>query len=205
MYVTQYIKSANNSTDSLFEAMNQGASQGQNGMLPQEAPSAPSGLVEFEDIKKYILFGKLKDIKLKMELACLDKQDPQVLNMFEFIDLVILFYNTFTYDQIQTLINNILEVTSEVLKISIAPVNPEAQPAVDSEKMAQVQQAQQDGLMAQQQQAAQHLTALSSAEAQITHNRVMSDPKVIRQSMVKGTDKAASKPHTNKSLGGRKR
>lgn len=194
MFVTQYIKSAGNTTSELFEAMNPGMMQGQAGMMPQDAPSsAPTGLVEFEDIKKQILFGKLKDIKLKLELAALDKQDPQVLNMFEFIDLVILFYNTFTYDQIQTLINNILEMTSRVLNIKIEPFDPNAAPAVDPDKMAQMQQAQQDAEIQQQQSAAQHATAMSQAQVQVAQNTAMADPGFIKKSMEKETAKPSAK------------
>lgn len=115
------------------------------GSLPtqtNEPPDVPDGVVEFEDIKKYILFGKIKDIKLKLELSNLDRQDPNIINLFEFIDLVLLFYNTFNYNQIKKLINTIIDMSAAIGKISIPKINANDEPKLDNNKLQQMQQPQ---------------------------------------------------------------
>lgn len=117
------------------------------GSLPtqDDTPSeVPEGVVEFEDIKKYVLYGKIKDIKLKLELSNIDRQDPDVVNLFEFIDLVLLFYNTFSYDQIKKLINTIIDMSATIGKISIPKMNPKDEPKIDQNKIQQMQQPEEE-------------------------------------------------------------
>lgn len=111
---------------------------------PNVAPS--SGLVEFEDIKKYILYGKLKEIKLKLETSNVNRQNPDVLNMFEFLDTLLLFYNTFTYEEAQRLIDALLETVSSVLKIKTPArefIDKPLDPSMVQQIQTQQQQAQQ--------------------------------------------------------------
>lgn len=126
------------------------------GVQPQIPPpdGPPTGLVEFEDIKKYVLFGKLKEIKLKLELSNINKNDPQVLNLFEFLDIIMLFYNTFTYDQVKKHIDILLEMFSNVIKIKI-PKREDVMPALDQSKVQQVHQQAQQEVQDQQAQQAQ--------------------------------------------------
>lgn len=79
----------------------------------------PSGLTQFEDIKKYILFGRLKDINRQLDLADLNKEDPQIIELMEFIDLIVYFYNTFTYEQINHIMDILSEVIATQLKIKL--------------------------------------------------------------------------------------
>lgn len=117
---------------------------------PQDIGPPSSGLIEFEDIKKYLLYGRLKEIKLKLEMAKINRQDPEILNIFEFLDLVIMFYNTFTYEQAQRLVDVLLETMSQKLNIKI-PGKEIAEKPIDQDAANQMQ-AQQDQM---QQQAAQ--------------------------------------------------
>ena len=66
-------------------------------------------------------------------------------------------------------------------------------PAVDPDKMAQMQQAQQDAEIQQQQSAAQHATAMSQAQVQVAQNTAMADPGFIKKSMEKETAKPSAK------------
>lgn len=116
---------------------------------PPEGPG--TGLVEFEDIKKYVLFGKLKDIKLKLELSNIDKNKPEVLNLFEFLNIVVMFYNTFTYEQAKHHIDILLDLLSDVLKTKI-PKREDVEPALDPAKVQAIQQQQLAAAQQQQQQ-----------------------------------------------------
>ena len=115
---------------------------------PPEGPG--TGLVEFEDIKKYVLFGKLKEIRLKLELSNIDKNKPEVLNLFEFLNIVIMFYNTFTYEQAKKHIDVLLELSSSVMKVKI-PKREDVEPALDPNKVQAIQIQQQQQLINQQQ------------------------------------------------------
>ena len=132
---------------------------------PMGGSVAGTGDVEFEDIKRYVLFGRLKDIKLKLEMANIDRKDPDILNLFEFIDLALLFYNTFTYDQIRTLINTIIDMASSILKIKVEKEDVKAEPPQDPDKLAAMQ-AQQQAAAEQQPQGQQDPEQAQQAQAQ---------------------------------------
>lgn len=78
-----------------------------------------NGAVEFEDVKKYILYGKLKDLKHKLEMSNIDHNEPAVKNIMEFIDLVTVFYNTFTYEDTVKLFDSLVDSISTELKIKL--------------------------------------------------------------------------------------
>ena len=139
------------------------------GVQPQmpSPDGPPTGLVEFEDIKKYVLFGKLKEIKLKLELSNINKNDPQVLNLFEFLDIIMMFYNTFTYDQVKKHIDILLEMFSNVLKIKI-PKREDVMPALDQSKVQQVHQQEVQNQQAQQEQQAQQQSQDQEQDVQAT-------------------------------------
>ena len=99
-----------------------------------------NGAIEFENIKRYILYGKLKDLKHRLEMSDIDNNDPAVKSIMEFIDLVTVFYNTFTYEDTVKLFDSLIDSISDELKIKLPsrldnlededeiPEGPETQP-----------------------------------------------------------------------------
>lgn len=79
----------------------------------------PDQAVEFEDIKKYILFGKLKELKTKLNYIGLNTKDPNAQNILEFLDLIILFYHTFSYVDAQRLVDTLIQRSSELLNVKV--------------------------------------------------------------------------------------
>ncbi len=92
--------------------------QGFNGMGSPLADGS-NGAVEFENIKRYILYGKLKDLKHKLEISDIDHNSPEVKNIMEFIDLITTFYNTFTYEDTVKLFDSLVDSVSIELKIKL--------------------------------------------------------------------------------------
>lgn len=132
----------------LFEEAFQPGGAGFERQSPQEGSiNSPvgipsSGLVEFEEIKKYLLYGKLKQLKLKLDLAKINRNDVEILELYEFLNIVMLFYNTFTYEQASAHVNRLVEIFSQVLNIKI-PEDDESAPAtLDPNKVQQLQAAQ---------------------------------------------------------------
>ncbi len=115
MYLLENFNSIYNPESLCFENIQPQPNQSQE-ISPEEQQS-PS--VEFEDIKKFLLFNRLKEIKLKLELSNINKSDEDILNLFNFIDTILLFYNTFTYDQCMRIVNSLIENISHILHISI--------------------------------------------------------------------------------------
>ena len=108
------------------------------------------GTVEFETIKKYILFNKLKEIKSKLLKTKLNKTDANVQSIYDFLNLTLEFYNTFSYTDCKRLVDRITDMIIAVNKIQV-PVNRlNLNPEMDAKKI-QAQQAQ--AQQAQQQQA----------------------------------------------------
>jgi len=87
----------------------------------QQQPEAiPSTEIKFENIKRYVLYSRLKSIRYDLETNIkIDRLDPEVINIFEFIDLLLLFYNTFTYPETIKLIDMLIEYISEKFKIKL--------------------------------------------------------------------------------------
>lgn len=99
----------------LIEAFEQQFGQG-GGM---EEPAPPEPTVEFENIKKYLLFGKLKELKTKLQYIGLNNKDENVQNILEFLDVLILFFHTFSYQDAQRFVDTLIQRSSELLNIAI--------------------------------------------------------------------------------------
>lgn len=93
--------------------------QGFGGVEQPGMDDGSNGAVEFEDIKRYILYGKLKDLKHKLEMSDIDHNSPEVKNVMEFIDLITVFYNTFTYEDTVKLFDSLVDSVSDELKIKL--------------------------------------------------------------------------------------
>lgn len=77
-------------------------------------------IIEFENIKRLLIYNKLKDLKVTLKRLAYLNNNPKkqdILDMADFIALVLLYYNTLTYEQIIRLFNNLLESLKELLNI----------------------------------------------------------------------------------------
>lgn len=214
MLITEYMIGINSRYDYLTEKSNlppgldflnqQNANQQDD--LQMQQNQSPDGLIEFEDIKKYIMFGKVKDLKLKLELSNLDRKNPDITNIFEFIDIIMLFYNGFTYSQIVKLLDVLMAMIQSVTKIKL-PEREDNEPAVDPQKVAAVQ-SQQQGAELQQQQLARQDQMQQIQMAQQAHQAAadIHQAKQIMQNKVPVTQQKSAAASTTKpkprSVGG---
>lgn len=93
---------------------------------PQEDPNAETDpnmeaapVIEFEELKRYILYGKIKEIKRQFEIADVDSTDSRVNSIREFLSLILIFYNTISYIDLIKLTNNLLISISEITNIKL--------------------------------------------------------------------------------------
>lgn len=90
--------------------------------ITEQEEQEPAPTVEFEEIKKYFIFGKLKQIKKKFEVADIDHSDKQIQQLTEFFNLLIVFYNALDYTDVVTLINRLIQNITELTDIRIDPI-----------------------------------------------------------------------------------
>lgn len=164
MYTTEYLTIFEQNSI-LFEA-------GQ--MMPVQPPpvNQTDENVEFESIKRYILFNKLKELKSKLLKTKLLKTNPTIQNIFDFIDLVIQFYNTFTYSDCKKLIERISEMIIIANNVQITSHRLQFEPELDQIKISNIQniqsQQQQQNIQAQKQQELQdHLNTIQKRNAEL--------------------------------------
>lgn len=164
MYTTEYL--------TIFEQNNILFEVGQ--MMPVQPPpvNQTDENVEFESIKRYILFNKLKELKSKLLKTKLLKTNPTIQNIFDFIDLVIQFYNTFTYSDCKKLIERISEMIIVANNVQITSHRLQFEPELDQIKISNIQniqsQQQQQNIQAQKQQELQdHLNTIQKRNAEL--------------------------------------
>ena len=164
MYCTEYF-TVFDQNNILFEAAQ---------MLPTPRPpvNQTDENVEFEPIKKYILFNKLKELKSKLLKTKLLRTDPTIQNIFDFIDLVIQFYNTFTYSDCKKLIERISEMIIVANKVQIASHRLQFEPELDQIKISniqsmQAQQQEQEQQAKKQQELQDHLNNIQKRNAEL--------------------------------------
>ncbi len=105
----------------------------QYGMPDQGMPVGPPP-VEFEEVKKFLLFEKFKNLKTKFETADIDHSDKRVRKLDEFFNLIFVFYPSFAYNDLVKLLNRLIDIMSEVagLKVELE-IPPEPEPVADPE------------------------------------------------------------------------
>ena len=103
----------------------------QYGMPEQEMPVGPPP-VEFEEVKKFLLFEKFKNLKTKFETADIDHSDKRVRKLDEFFNLIFVFYPSFAYNDLVKLLNRLIDIMSEVagLKVELE-IPPEPEPVAE--------------------------------------------------------------------------
>ena len=126
MYLTSYIHS-----DKLLDEIIE-----QYGMPPagQELQGPPP--VEFEEVKKFLLFEKFKNFKTKFETADIDQSDKRVRQLDEFFNLIFVFYSSFSYNDLVKLLNRLIDIMSEVTGIKVEPSEPEPTPVPEAPQSA---------------------------------------------------------------------
>lgn len=159
MYLTEYLSVFNQNQIILNEIGNvPDFTQSDQQQSPQGNSNDPEdGTVEFEVIKKYLLYNKLKEIKAKLLKTKLNKSDPSVQSIYDFINLVLEFYNIFSYSDCKRLIDRIIEMIITVNKLEVGVHRLKLDPEMDAKKIqaqqAQAQQAQAQDEEQQKQQA----------------------------------------------------
>lgn len=79
---------------------------------PEE--TEPTPVIEFEEIKKYLLFSKLKKMKKRFEMADLNQSNKEIQQLHEFFNLLIVFYNALSYTDIMVLINRLIQALIDI-------------------------------------------------------------------------------------------
>lgn len=172
MYVSEYID--------LFEQQqeDQGNPNEMNyGTDPGQLPDP------FEQLKKYYLYSKIKEIRQKLEDSEeINKSDNKIEELFEYLDIILLFYNSLGYNDIVVLLNNFLDILQNQYNINL-PVRDDANVLQDfqSDRMQQVQQGQQQ---AQQQELQKQSQQLKVHEQQQKIQKMQQEEK---QQTKKGT------------------
>ena len=97
IYLTDYIDG--------FTYLNEAYNQYDN----DPEPSPDSSQDSFENIKKYYLYGKILEIRYKIHESGIDDSDPDVINLYTFLDIIIDFYTKMTYSDVVFLVNNFID------------------------------------------------------------------------------------------------
>jgi len=92
---------------------------------PQLNPSA-----EFEPIKSYILFSRFKELRQYIQNINIKAQNFNLDSTIEFLDIILLFYTSFTYSDLTTFLDSITSSLEETLKIKL-PKRIYSDPAID--------------------------------------------------------------------------
>jgi len=92
----------------------------------------PTQIIEFENIKKILIYDKIKTIQNKLKKIINVTNDPELksylLDVIDFIDLIITYYNTINYIQVTTLLNSFVHNLSQLFKIELPDLTNEMNP-----------------------------------------------------------------------------
>lgn len=147
-------------------------------MQPQQIQQTPSqvaeedGMVEFETLKKYLLYGKLKEIKYKLNKTKLRKSNVMIQSVYESIELILQFYNTFSYTDCKKLIDRVTDMIITANNLQLPSQRLNLEPELDQKKV-QAQQAQQaqsqveDDEKKKQQDVQDHMTNIQKRNAEL--------------------------------------
>lgn len=94
---------------------------------PQLNPSA-----EFENIKLYILYSRFKEFRQYLQDLNMDIQNPEIDSVIEFLDIILLYYTSFSYSDLTTFLDSITASLEEKLKIKL-PKRVYSDPAIDGQ------------------------------------------------------------------------
>ena len=97
---------------------------------PSQDPSFDQPAIEFEHIKKYILYERLKQIQhlLKGVQFSNIKVDPQFYSILDFCQTIIDFFSSFEYPEAVRLVDNLVDGLEHVLKLKLPKRIPSEPP-----------------------------------------------------------------------------
>ena len=83
--------------------------------------------VEFQNVKTFILYNKYSLLKSKIKVYISIEQDPEKLELlsqlYDFINLIQLYFNTLEYDQLIVLLDNITNELASFYSIPVESLN----------------------------------------------------------------------------------
>ena len=138
MYLVEYMINGELKLDDILE---QQFGQFDDPNADPENAEVANDPVEFEDLKKYVLYNKLKDVKLRLEMLQLDRKDPEVISILQFVELVSLFFNSFSYQESVDFFDTLVVAISEKLNIEL-PKREFEEPPTKPEEVQQAPMAQ---------------------------------------------------------------
>jgi len=98
-------------------------------MMNQQQPLSPSS--EFETIKQFILYSRFKEIRQHLQDLNIKIRNIDIESMIEFLDIILLFYNSFSYPDLTSFMDTITSSIEEKLKIKL-PKRIFSDPELDS-------------------------------------------------------------------------
>jgi hypothetical protein len=93
-------------------------------------PLNPS--TEFENIKTYLLFSRFKELRQYLQDMNISTQNSELDSIIEFLDIVLLFYTSFSYSDLISFLDSIAASLEEKLKIKL-PKRIYSDPAIDGQ------------------------------------------------------------------------
>lgn len=91
----------------------------------QEQPgqSLPPNVIEFENIKKIIVYEKIKQVHILLKKLLLINKNSDLrrylIDVIDFIELIITYYDTINYIQATSLLNSLVQNISDVFGIQL--------------------------------------------------------------------------------------
>jgi len=86
--------------------------------------------LEFESIKLYILYSRFKELRQYVQNINIKAQNNDLDSIIEFLDIILLFYSTFTYSDLTTFLDSVTSSLEEKLKLKL-PKRVYSDPAID--------------------------------------------------------------------------
>lgn len=87
---------------------------------------------EFENIKTYLLFSRFKEMRQYLQDFNINTQNSELESIIEFLDIILLFYTSFSYSDLTTFLDSITASLEEKLKIKL-PKRIYSDPAIDGQ------------------------------------------------------------------------
>lgn len=147
MYLIEYMINGELELDDILEKQFDQLDDSDTG--DPELTTVPIGTIEFENLKKYLLYDKLKEVKIKLEKFQLDRKDPEVVTILQFVELVSLFFNSFSYREVSELFDTLVTAISDKLKIKL-PTREFEEPPIKQDDVKQAPLAEQPQVQQQQ-------------------------------------------------------
>jgi hypothetical protein len=125
MFLSEYLINTTINYNQILEGFGSYDSPTEEEPETEEEPIVP---VEFENIKRYVLYERLKDIKQRLDMSDLDNRNPEVASVLEFSNLIATFFNSFSYADTVKLIDTLVDAIENILGIKLPDRVPQDSP-----------------------------------------------------------------------------